>query len=297
MSRWMLGGLCGLVLFSIACEPPGKPEAEIPSQDISDFKVLFTQNCSGCHGMDGKNGPGRILNDPLYLAVLPRATLKQILIYGRTGTAMPPWAKEQGGPLTMPQIDALVNGIEQNWAKPADFQGAQLPAYSSGDNQGDADAGRKLFLRNCFMCHGPGAKVGSVTDASYLSLVSNQMLRTSIIIGRPDLGMPDYRNLKLGKPLSDGDVTDLVAFLVSKRPVDETTAKLNENNMPGPPGTPGTEGEQRAVGNGDVNDAGTGKVGATSKGNEGSGNGPGSPRQQRGEGNKSTGASSQQGVK
>jgi len=296
MSRWMLGGVCGLMLFSVACEPPGKPEPEIASQDISDFKVLYSENCAGCHGVDGKNGPGRILNDPLYVAVLPKATLKQILIYGRAGTAMPGWAKEQGGPLTMPQIDALVNGMEQDWAKPTAFQGAQLPAYSAGDNQGNADAGRKLFLRNCFMCHGPGAKVGSVTDASYLSLVSNQMLRTSIIIGRPDLGMPDYRNLKLGKPLSDGEVTDLVAFLVSKRPVDETTATLNEN-MPGQEGAPHNEGEQQAVGNGNVNDAGTGHSGATSKGNEGSGNGPGSPRTQSGEGNKSTGASSQQGVK
>ena len=297
MLRWALGGLCGLLLLSTACEPPGKPEPELSSQDVTDFKVLYSDNCAGCHGIDGKNGPGRILNDPLYLAVLPKQTLKQILIYGRAGTAMPAWAKEQGGPLTMPQIDALVDGMEKNWAKPAGFQGTQLPAYSAADKQGEGDVGRKLFLRNCFMCHGPGAKIGSVTDPSYLSLVSNQMLRTSIIVGRPDLGMPDYRALKLGKPLSDDEITDLVAFLVSKRPVDETTAKLNENSMPGPAGTSGNEGEQRAVGNGDVNDAGTGQSGATSKGNEGSGNGPGSPRKQRGEGNKSTGASSQQGIK
>ncbi len=297
MSKWVIGAICGLLCGVVACTPPGKPETETPSQDITDFKVLYTDNCSGCHGMDGKDGPGRILNDPLYLAVLPPATLKQILIYGRPGTAMPPWAKEQGGPLTTQQMDALVNGIEQHWAKPGAFQSAHLPAYNAGNQQGDADAGRKLFLRNCFMCHGPGAKVGSVTDPSYLSLVSDQMLRTSIIVGRPDLGMPDYRNLKLGKALSDGEVTDLVTFLASRRPMNSMTAKLSEKTIPGQEVTPGNEGEQQAGGTGHVNDLGTGQSGATSKGNEGSGNGPGSPRKERGEGNKSTGASSQQGIK
>ncbi len=298
MPRLVTPAFYGLLILSVGCDPPGKPTREIPSQDITDFKVLYADNCSGCHGIDGKNGPGRILNDPLYLAVLPKETLKQIVMYGRPGTAMPAWAKEQGGPLTMPQIDALVNGIEQNWAKPAAFQGAQLPAYSAASNPGNPDAGRKLFLRNCFMCHGPGAKIGPVTDPSYLSLVSNQMLRTSIIVGRPDLGMPDYRNLKLGKALTDGDITDLTAFLASKRPVDLTNARLNQTVVPGQEGTAGNQAEQQAAGSsGRVNDAGTGQGGATSRGNEGSGNGPGSPRKERGEGNKSTGSSGQRGIK
>ncbi len=280
-----------LLLFTAACDPPGKPEREVPSQDIADFKVLYTDNCSGCHGENGKNGPGRILNDPLYLAILPRQTLQHILIHGRAGTAMPAWAKSEGGPLTPKQIDALVNGIEQNWAKPVDFHGAQPPAYAS-DRPGDADAGRKLFARNCFMCHGPGAKVGPVTDPSYLLLVSDQMLRTSIIIGRPDLGMPDYRNLKLGKPLTDDDVTNLVAFLASKRPEETINARLGAMNSGNAVG-----GQQAGPTGTHVNENGSGDGGATSKGNEGSGNGPGSPRKERGEGNKSTGASSQQGIK
>jgi hypothetical protein len=93
------------------------------------------------------------------------------------------------------------------------------------------------------------------------------MLRTSIVVGRPDLGMPDYRFLNLGKPLSDGDVTDLVAYLASQRPPGAATAQS----------------------------MGTGQEPVT-KGNEGSGNGPGSPRHQN-EGNKGKGSSSQQGVK
>lgn len=200
-----------------ACEPPGKPKLEPESEAATDFKVLFAENCAACHGIDGKNGPGRILNDPLYLALIPRDTLKDVIVHGRAGTAMPAWAVSEGGPLMPQQVDALVDGMEKNWAKPVDFTGAEKPAYAASA-QGNADAGRKMFLRSCFMCHGPGAKVGSVTDAAYLQLVSDQMLRTSILIGRPDLGMPDYRHLKMGKALADADVNDIVAFLVSKRP-------------------------------------------------------------------------------
>jgi hypothetical protein len=42
---------------------------------------------------------------------------------------------------------------------------------------------------------------------------------------------------------------------------------------------------------------GSGQSGAMTRGNEGSGHGPGSPRQEQNEGNKSTGSSSQGGVK
>ena len=290
-SGCLLAGLCVLSLSLAACDPPGKPKRELPSQDITDFKVLFSDNCEGCHGADGKNGPGRILNDALYLSILPRETLKDILIHGRAGTAMPAWAKSEGGPLTPQQIDALVDGIEKNWAKPVDFLGSQPPTYNAGAASGNADSGRKLFLKNCFMCHGPGAKVGPVTDPAYLSLVSDQMLRTSIIVGRVDLGMPDYRHLKLGKALRDQDITDLVAFLASKRPVDAMVAQpgVSDNGARG--------GQQVGPEGTRVNENGSGETGPTSKGNEGSGNGPGSRRHERGEGNKSTGASSQQGIK
>lgn len=186
---------------------------------------------------------------------------------------MPAWALSQGGPLTDKQVSALVNGIEQNWAKPPNFRGAPVPSYSAGGASGDADHGRKLFLRDCFACHGQGALIGPVTDAAYLSLVSDQLLRTAIIQGRPDLGMPDYRMLNLGHALADQDITDLVAFLASKRPINPNVQNLH------------------------TNENGGGQSGPLVKGNEGSGNGPASPVQQQNEGNKGKGSSSQRGVK
>jgi len=264
---------CVLAVSTVACDPPGKPKQEPPSsQDITDFRTLYGENCAGCHGVDGKNGPARPLNDALYLAVIPQAAMQQVIENGRPGTAMPAWALSQGGPLTPKQVTALVNGIESNWSKPAEFQGASLPPYSAADDAGDAGHGKQLFTKDCYMCHGPGAAVGPVTDPAVLETSSNQVLRTAIIEGRPDLGMPDYRSLNMGHALSNQDISDLVAHLISLRPAGPNeSAHVNENQ--------------------------TGQGGSMTKGNEGSGNGPGSPRQQQKEGNKSTGSSSQGGVK
>ena len=242
-------------MWMTAC---GKPtERPIMPPDITDFKTLFSENCEGCHGVNGKNGPVRPLNDPLYLALIPRETLQRTIENGVPGTAMPAWALSQGGPLYPKQVTALVNGIEQNWAKSENLNGKTLPAYSGADQSGSAAHGKQLFVRDCFMCHGKGAKVGPVTDPSYLALVSNQNLRTSIIVGRHDFGMPDWRFLNLGHALTDQDIADVVAYLASLRPQGaETGAHVVEN--------------------------GTGQIGERTAGNEGTGNGPGSPKNQTG---------------
>lgn len=265
-----------LVLALAACDPPGKPKPVPPSsRDITDFTTLYGENCAGCHGIDGRNAPGRILNDPLYLALIPRAELVNIVTNGRPGTPMPAWSTDQGGPLTPKQITALVDGIESRWAKPQQFQnGSLLPYAAAQGEQGDPARGKKLFLRDCFMCHGPGARIGPVTDPSFLGLSSDQFLRTSILVGRPDLGMPDYRFLNMGHALAAQDVADLTAYLGSLRPAEQLSAGQH------------------------VDENGAGQSGPMTKGNEGSGNGPGSPRPtQRNETNKNAGNSSQQGTK
>jgi cytochrome c oxidase cbb3-type subunit III len=267
--------VCALMWLSASCEPPGKPgknsEAE-NRESIMDFRTLFSSNCAGCHGENGKNGPARILNDALYLSIIPKETLHQILVNGRPANGMPAWARSKGGPLTDKQIDALADGIYSTWGKRQPSNGA--PAYAASA-VGDAAHGKQLFGRNCFACHAQGGLVGPVTDPSYLQLVSDQMLRTSIIVGRPDLGMPDYRMLNSGHALADRDVTDLVAYLVSKRPASDASNGNAQHQ----------------------NENGTGSQGEMTKGNEGSGNGPGSPRKERNEGNKGNGSSSQRGGK
>jgi mono/diheme cytochrome c family protein len=283
---------CGVVtalLGITACDPPGKPgpPEEAPESE-TNFQVLYAQRCQACHGPNGKGGAARILNDPLYLAIIPREEIYGVIENGRAGTSMPAWALKHAGPLSEKQINALVDGIEKNWAKPNEFSGAKLPQYYGAQNGADVLAGQKTFVRDCYMCHGPGARVGSVTDAAYLSLITDQCLRTSIIVGRPDFGMPDYRHLNLGRALSDEDISNLVAYLSAKRPPEITAMYESAQNK---------SGEQTGATGSHENESGSGQDGAMTKGNEGSGTGPGSPRKEKGEGNKSTGGSSQQGIK
>jgi cytochrome c oxidase cbb3-type subunit 3/ubiquinol-cytochrome c reductase cytochrome c subunit len=47
--------------------------------------------------------------------------------------------------------------------------------------------------------------------------MSDQGLRTIVIAGRPELHAPDWRGYVKGKPMSDQEVTDVVAWLASHR--------------------------------------------------------------------------------
>jgi mono/diheme cytochrome c family protein len=203
-----------LLLGNIACQ---RPETTVLDKDVMDFKVLFQQNCSGCHGADGQDGPGRNLNDKEYLALIPKDTLRRVVENGRQGTAMPAFALANGGLLYPDQVTALVEGIEREWAKPVHFAGVTPPPYSAEGETGNPETGKALFQKICFPCHGTGAAVGSVTGAEYLNLVSDQWLRTSIIAGRSDLGMEDWRSVRPNSPLSNAEISDLTAYLSSLR--------------------------------------------------------------------------------
>jgi cytochrome c oxidase cbb3-type subunit III len=72
-------------------------------------------------------------------------------------------------------------------------------------------------------------------NPSYLSLITDQGLRTVVITGRPDFDAPDWRNNVPGHPMSDQQITDVVAWLASQRPATAATAKPVSVNtsMPG----------------------------------------------------------------
>jgi cytochrome c oxidase cbb3-type subunit 3 len=203
--------LLTVCLFTIACLPHPSNKSPVKA---NEFSSLYGQNCAGCHGADGKNGPARPLHDPVFVAYMPADHIKLVIENGRTGTPMPPFGRAQGGPLDEGQVDAIVKGIE-SWGKPI----GAIPSYTAATT-GDPHNGAKLFAQNCFMCHAKGAAVGPVTDTAYLTLVSDQSIRSSIVTGRPDLGMPDWRHLHMGKALSDQEITDLASYLASLRPAN-----------------------------------------------------------------------------
>src|SRR5262245_31918351 len=144
--------LVSLSLCLAGCDLPGKPrEADrpIPADQVKDFDVLYSTHCAGCHGADGKLGPGPPLNDPLFLAIVPDEELLRIIREGRavtpsqkspmpafslaTGGSLSPaqakvWAElqekvdaapKQQSPLTTAQVQVLAGGIKKRWGPPA----------------------------------------------------------------------------------------------------------------------------------------------------------------------------------
>jgi cytochrome c oxidase cbb3-type subunit 3 len=188
---------------------------------ILDFNELYRTNCAGCHGSDGRGGAAIALANPLYLAVADDEVIRRVTADGMVGTPMPAFASRSGGMLTDQQIDAIVNGIRTHWANPSAVAEIDLPPYSD-PLPGDARRGEVVFATYCASCHGDaghGARGGSsIVDAPYLALVSDQGVRTMVIVGRPDLGAPDWRGNVRGTAMAFQDISDVVAWLSAQRP-------------------------------------------------------------------------------
>jgi mono/diheme cytochrome c family protein len=133
---------------------------------------------------------------------------------------MPAFAQSAGGMLTDKQIDVIVSGV-RGWSKPDILRDANQPTYSSS-GPADSTRGAVVYAAYCSSCHGVegqgGPKASSIVEGSFLALVSDQGLRTIVIAGRPELGAPDWRGNIPGKPMSGQEVSDVVAWLASRRP-------------------------------------------------------------------------------
>ena len=230
LCRWSIAvAVCAMTLLCVGCKDvPGRPgiAAERPSQ-VLQFPVLYAENCAACHGANGKNGAAISLGNPVYLAYAGTDNLQRITANGVGGTLMPPFARNQGGMLTDQQIAALVQGMESAWGKASALGGLRPPAYASS-SAGDPVAGQKTFVALCATCHGAdgsganGGKMhtGSLVDPAYLALISDEGLRSVIVAGLPQEGMPDWRSDRTGagsRPMTDQEVTDVVAWLASHR--------------------------------------------------------------------------------
>lgn len=213
-SRRAPATLCALLLL-------GGCEAGAPDRFVASYGL----QCAGCHGAEGWNGPATPLANPVYLAWANDDTLRRVIAAGRPGTGMPAFGRTAGGPFTDEEIDHLVQGMRSRWGKPV--AGAdRLPPYLATPSTGlvlanDMANGAAVYVGRCLWCHEPqGAfepQAGGLRDPSYLALLSDQSLRTAIVAGRPDLGMPDWRGDDRHPGLEHRHVWEVVAYLASFR--------------------------------------------------------------------------------
>jgi len=212
-----------LVLLSACSTPNGQPqkgsEPVAPNQ-VVDFGTLYAQNCAACHGAEGRGGASIALANPVYLAIVDKSAVHNVVANGVRGTSMPAFAQSAGGMLTDEQIKVITSGIVSRWERKGILEGTNPPSYAA-KTTGDAARGEIAFGTYCASCHGSegqgGSKGSAISNDSFLALVSNQGLRTIVITGRPDLLAPDWRGNVPGKPMSDQEITDVVAWLASRR--------------------------------------------------------------------------------
>jgi cytochrome c oxidase cbb3-type subunit III len=226
----MLAATMGMLLVGCGA-PPGQPRAgsiTLAPNEVVEFDALYTDNCAGCHGADGRGNAGIALANPVYLTIVDDRSMRATIADGVRGTSMPAFAQRAGGMLTEKQIDALVDGIRSRWSRPAALAGANPPSYAP-TSTGDVHRGAVAYETFCRWCHGVdgqgGPKGSAITNDAFLALTSDQNLRTIVIVGRPELGAPDWRGYLEGLPVARGlsramseqEVTDVVSWLSSHR--------------------------------------------------------------------------------
>jgi cytochrome c oxidase cbb3-type subunit III len=216
-------GMLGVMLLSACSSPPGRPsvDSEIPvPSEVTDFGTLYAENCSACHGAEGRGGAAIALGDPVYLAIADESAMRKVIANGVRGTSMPAFAQSAGGMLTDKQIDVITGEIRSRWSRPGVLEGSNPPSYAA-KSPGNVQRGEAWYGTYCSSCHGAqgqgGPKGSAITNDSFLALLSDQELRTITIVGRPELGAPDWRGDLPGKSMSDQEITDVVAWLASHR--------------------------------------------------------------------------------
>ena len=251
--RYTLGILSLATVAMAGCKAPGAPgPAEERPEEVKDFQVLYKQNCAACHGEQGRDGIATSLANPVYLAIAGHDAIAKAIDEGGPGALMPAFGQRHGGFLTHEQVEILTHGMIQNWGKANALAGAVAPPYAA-TLAGDPAAGKVAFTNTCARCHQQSVNpaqhsVGSVTDADFLDLISDQNLRTTILAGKPDEGMPNWRGYG-SQPLTDQQVTDIVSWLSTLRrnaasdkpPVTNTAS----TTAPAPVPSSNPQGEQK----------------------------------------------------
>jgi cytochrome c oxidase cbb3-type subunit III len=208
-------------------------------QDDPQYQLgaqVYAENCALCHGPNGEGRVGATLAKD-WPSIRPDLITRETISRGVEGSAMPAWSQENGGPLADEELDALVFFI-------LSWQIGGAPQITPGNTptpraavspvpgiEGDPNQGGELYDQNCAVCHGIDGegRIGATLAKDWPSIRPDLSVKSTIEKGVPGSVMPAWSQAN-GGPLSENDVHDLVAFVMtwSGAPLESETG-VNQN--------------------------------------------------------------------
>lgn len=188
--------------------------------DITRGSQIYDANCAVCHGPEGQGRVGMDLSQD-FPALDPNAFVQSVVEQGISGTAMPPWSQAHGGPLTdqeIADVSAFVVSLSggRSPMAPTATPLPVTPVPTVPGVSGDPGVGHVLFVENCAMCHGDQGqgRIGANLNKAFASINPQQFVRATVAQGISGTAMPAWGQAN-GGPLSDAQIDDISAFIVS----------------------------------------------------------------------------------
>jgi len=183
---------------------------------------LYAHSCAECHGAAGEGLGNYPALDQDFVRNRAADDLRRTIANGRYGTEMIAYDYEQGGILTLPQIDTLVRLIQQDAWDTVEARVAALGLTPEeilttatnaalGGQVIDYDLALSLFAGNCSECHG---ETGEGTfDAPQLNNAYVQSMSADRLTAIVSTGVRNTDMAGFVTTLSPGEIGTLVGLL------------------------------------------------------------------------------------
>jgi len=168
-------------------------------------KMLYLDYCAKCHGESGEGGKAYALNKEGLLITTDMKYLTGSIKYGRPLSGCPPHENK----LAKEEIIDLALFIK-SWQK-----GETIEAPSYRVNPEESERAKELFPI-CGACHGlktEGAMGPPLFDPGFLKSASDQVIRRTIMYGRPGTPMKGFLKGYGPFPLSAKDIDTIISYM------------------------------------------------------------------------------------
>jgi cbb3-type cytochrome c oxidase subunit III len=193
-----------------------KDDTKLNSASSQHASRIYAKYCALCHGKDREGyaadfAPSLRSHSLMATTQKPKSSynyLEHTISYGRAGTAMAPYGKSQGGPLSFDEIELLLKWLHEK-------SGVKKPIEMSAEPvRGNAVLGKGLYVKHCASCHGAkgeGIRAPALGNPMLLATASDAFLRYTITEGRDNTPMPAFKD-----SLSKVEINALTAYLRSR---------------------------------------------------------------------------------